>query len=356
MAHPTKHAGHGKVYTIVWACLLALTIITVAVSYHNFGIWNIFVAMLVATIKGTLVCLFFMHLKYDNRVNQVIFVSSFCFLAVFVGLTASDELFRKEPKEGIKVQESAPPSAADMNKLRIATPALVEKGKQTFAVQCAVCHGPLGQGNGPGAAALNPKPRDFTSGYWRFGGQPTHVFKTISEGSPGTGMASFSSLSVEDRWSLVHFVRSLSPNAPEDETTNDKIQMTKEENGPKEKIPLSFAMKKMAETNVSATDTTTVENESQELGAKVYQARCMSCHGAHGKGGIPVAKVSVNPFVYLKTSNLANAGGTWMSDRSQFIDLVSKGLPGSGMPGQANFSDEEWSALYQYIQSLRFHQ
>ncbi|HLD74584.1 MAG TPA: cytochrome C oxidase subunit IV family protein [Bdellovibrionota bacterium] len=93
------HHDHTPNYVKVWIALLILTVITVSVSYIQFGRWgmhflNILVAMLVATIKGTLVCLYFMHLKEDNRVNQVVFISAFFFLVVFVGLTLSDVLFR----------------------------------------------------------------------------------------------------------------------------------------------------------------------------------------------------------------------------------------------------------------------
>jgi len=365
MEHRTKiHKGHAKAYIKVWIGLLVLTVVTVWVSYYNFGTWNILVAMLVATVKGALVCLVFMHLLYDNRMNQVVFVSAFAFLGIFVGLTASDELFRTTEKAVAVAQETSAPSGADMNKLRVATPQLVEKGKQFYSVQCAVCHGAAGKGDGPGAAALNPKPRDFTSGYWRFGGQPTHVFKTITEGSPGTSMAAFGTLSVEERWALTHYVRSIAPNPPDDtpedlaalgvDKTSENRGQNAEVRQPAQQIPLSFAMKRLAEKEMAAADVTTlpVGKETQSLGEKLYQTNCMSCHGLNGKGGIPITRISVNPPVYLKTRDFRDATGSWLVDRTQFIDLVSKGLPGSGKPGIAHFSSEEWDALYQYVQSL----
>ena len=357
-----KYTGHAKIYIKVWMALLALTAITVAVSYHDFGDWNIFVAMLVATIKGALVCLFFMHLKYDNQLNRVVFVSAFVFLGIFIGLTGSDEWFRPVDKP-VAVHESASQtlSTADINNLRVATPELVAKGKQYFAVQCAVCHGANGKGDGPGAAALNPKPRDFTSGYWRYGGEPTHVFNTISNGSPGTAMAGFGSLSVADRWALVAFVRSLSPNAPADtpedlkregldKTSNEQRATSNQK--PSETIPVAFAIKQMAEPDIAITDQTTDQKTFQNVGEKIYQAECMSCHGTHGKGGIPLAVVSVNPPVYLKAKDFSQSTGDWVNNRSRFIKLVSQGLPGRNMPGFAGFNDGEWSALYQYILAL----
>ena len=57
-----------------------------------------------------------------------------------------------------------------------------------FLEKCAPCHGPQGKGDGPAAIALNPKPRDFTSGQWKLGGSKEQIIKTITEGIPGTAM------------------------------------------------------------------------------------------------------------------------------------------------------------------------
>ncbi len=85
---------HRHEYFNVWMSLLGLTVATVAVSYLELGVLNIFVAMAIASVKAVFVCLYFMHLKYDNRVNQVVFISAFLFLFIFAGLTLSDVLFR----------------------------------------------------------------------------------------------------------------------------------------------------------------------------------------------------------------------------------------------------------------------
>lgn len=92
-------SDHRKTYLKIWISLLFLTLVTVAISYVEFGTFNILIAMLIATIKGTLVGLFFMHLKYDNRVNQVVFASAFVFLFIFVALTLSDVMYRQRIKD-----------------------------------------------------------------------------------------------------------------------------------------------------------------------------------------------------------------------------------------------------------------
>ncbi|MFO1519110.1 MAG: c-type cytochrome [bacterium] len=249
--------NHTKVYVAVWLTLLVLTFVTVEVSYHDYGLLNIFVAMLIATIKGTLVCLFFMHLRYDNRINQVIFISAFVFLAIFVGLSASD-IFNRQATALAKIHEIQAPAgnqSAKMNELRVSTPQLVAKGKELFQQNCVTCHGANGQGDGPAASALTPKPRNFTSADgWKNGRAPAQIFKTITEGIQGSAMASFSTFSIDDRWALVHYVRSLTPNPPPD-TPQTLAAIGIQEGGatqakPAEEtieLPISFTIDRMVE-------------------------------------------------------------------------------------------------------------
>jgi cytochrome c oxidase subunit 4 len=85
-----------RVYFGVAGALFVLTAVTVFVSFYHFGDLNIIVAMAIAATKGTLVALFFMHLKYDNKLYMTIFVLSLIFLAVFLGFTMLDTSFRGE--------------------------------------------------------------------------------------------------------------------------------------------------------------------------------------------------------------------------------------------------------------------
>jgi mono/diheme cytochrome c family protein len=67
---------------------------------------------------------------------------------------------------GSATTESTPPPAAAPETTSSASAAPVAEagedlGAKVFAQRCALCHGPDGHGNGPGAAALNPKPRNF---------------------------------------------------------------------------------------------------------------------------------------------------------------------------------------------------
>ncbi len=82
-------------YAVVWVALLVLTGTTVAVSYLNLGMMNVVVALFIASVKAALVALFFMHLKYENRVVWGFALTPIYFLLLIIVGTLSDTLFRR---------------------------------------------------------------------------------------------------------------------------------------------------------------------------------------------------------------------------------------------------------------------
>ena len=70
--------------------LLVLTWITVAVAAVDLGEANIYIALGVAVVKGTLVGLFFMHLRWDRPFNAIVFVGSIAFVALFLAFAMTD--------------------------------------------------------------------------------------------------------------------------------------------------------------------------------------------------------------------------------------------------------------------------
>ncbi len=83
-----------------------------------------------------------------------------------------------------------------------------------FMTYCSTCHGPNVDGQGPVGKALNPAPRDFTKGDFKYGGTDQDIFDVISNGAAAKGgsplMAPWGAvIPEEDRWSLVKFIRSL---------------------------------------------------------------------------------------------------------------------------------------------------
>ena len=89
-----NHTVSFKTYLSVLIALLFLTVVTVAVAQVNFGAWNAFIAMFIASVKGALVLLYFMHLKYDDKLYWVIFGSGVFFVVLLFFLTKIDIITR----------------------------------------------------------------------------------------------------------------------------------------------------------------------------------------------------------------------------------------------------------------------
>ncbi len=91
------HAPHIiplKIYLGVGSGLIFLTIVTVAASMVDLGSWNIVLALLIAGFKASLVALFFMHLKYDNKLYLFSFIISIVMLVLLLIITLFDTLKR----------------------------------------------------------------------------------------------------------------------------------------------------------------------------------------------------------------------------------------------------------------------
>ena len=82
------------VYVGIWAILMFLTGLTVFVSFIELHDWNIVLALTIATIKGTLVVLFFMHLFYSSKLTKVTVVAALFFLFLLLSLSMTDYLTR----------------------------------------------------------------------------------------------------------------------------------------------------------------------------------------------------------------------------------------------------------------------
>lgn len=115
-AHAHDDHGHDDDYHVhahitplpvslgIFGALLALTALTVAAYNVRLGELNLAVAVIIASMKATLVGAWFMHLKYEQRFNVLVFLGSLLFVAVFFGYTVNDTEHRgrAESLHGVK--------------------------------------------------------------------------------------------------------------------------------------------------------------------------------------------------------------------------------------------------------------
>ena len=88
--HGVGHVVPVRILFTTGIGLLILTAVTVFVADLDFGNLNIWIALAIAFLKGSLVLLFFMHLRYDRPFNGIIFVVSLAFVALFISFALTD--------------------------------------------------------------------------------------------------------------------------------------------------------------------------------------------------------------------------------------------------------------------------
>ena len=89
--HGIAHVASLSMLVKTWVFLMFLTVITVLATKVDFGpSMNLALAMAIATVKATLVVLYFMHLRYDKIFHSVLFVGAILASALFVGFALMD--------------------------------------------------------------------------------------------------------------------------------------------------------------------------------------------------------------------------------------------------------------------------
>lgn len=226
------------------------------------------------------------------------------------------------------------------------TPEAIEKGKVIYFKRCSFCHGLLGDGDGPAAYQLIPRPRDFTKGLYKFrstgsGELPTDedLFRVISRGLPGTAMQTFdndrvkSGLTEEERWQVIYFIKTFSEDFEDPEFD-----------------PYKAVVKVSSEIKSSP--------ESIEKGKKIFrEMKCWECHGDNGHGNGPNSpklkdKFRGDPILpFDLTKGWRYKGGNTQRD---IYLRFNTGLNGTPMPSFTDsLNDEERWHLANYVVSLQ---
>jgi cytochrome c oxidase subunit 4 len=112
---PEEHSATEHVslatYLVVFAALMVLLIITVAVAFYvHAGDLNLIIALVIATIKAALVVLFFMHVKYASRLTKIFVCAAFLWLAILFAFTFADYVSRNwQPNSRGWVEQAGAP-------------------------------------------------------------------------------------------------------------------------------------------------------------------------------------------------------------------------------------------------------
>ena len=102
----SEHVIAKRIYVGIFAGLIALTALTTAVAYVDLGAFNTVAALVIAACKGTLVALFFMHLKYQPRLTRATVLAGLLWLAILLVITLSDDFTRQWSPTGQSWQQS----------------------------------------------------------------------------------------------------------------------------------------------------------------------------------------------------------------------------------------------------------
>ncbi|HXH84200.1 MAG TPA: c-type cytochrome, partial [Candidatus Tectomicrobia bacterium] len=221
----------------------------------------------------------------------------------------------------------------------LATPAAAQRGdagagKAVYDARCALCHGDKGDGNGPGAELLSPRPRDFTRGLYKIRSTTTKapsdqdLFRVITEGMPGTSMPAWAILPEQDRWNLVAYLKTFAP-----ETFKEAPQ--------KVELPPDVSSSK----------------ESIARGKEMFEAiECHKCHGTAGRAdGVSRAELKDDWGHFVPPANLTKRwnfrGG---ASRTEIATRIAVGVLGTPMPAflDAVEKPEDVWHLTNYIVSL----
>ena len=226
------------------------------------------------------------------------------------------------------------------------TPENVEKGRAIYFKRCSFCHGLLGDGNGPAADYIDPRPRDFTLGTFKFrttqnGELPLDddIFRTVSAGLKGTGMQAFdddiikNGLTEEERWQVIFYIKTFAQ------------EFANPEYDPKDKVV-------KLPSNLAPYNEDTIAK-----GKEIFiRAKCWECHGKGGRGD---GQKDIKKDDWGFPIRIRNITQPWKIKAGSEVEDIymrfSTGIMGTPMPSFAKtFSDEERWQLATFIKSLQY--
>jgi cytochrome c len=229
------------------------------------------------------------------------------------------------------------------------------RGHELYAAYCLACHGERGEGDGPAARYVYPRPRNFGSGKFRIittdNGYPSDadLLRVITRGMPGSAMFPFAHLSEGDRLVLAGEVRRLVR-----ASVLERLRRMAEERGEDDPDWVAERLEKLTrvgEPIAVPADWPPADTASVARGAALYREQCATCHGEKGKGDSPqVMRNDDGTLARARdfTRGIFKGG----RDRDQLYARTVLGLPGSPMPANGQLKPEQRMDLVNFVLSL----
>jgi mono/diheme cytochrome c family protein len=221
-------------------------------------------------------------------------------------------------------------------------------GRDVYTAQCAGCHGTTGDGNGPAGAHLNPPPRDYRNGVFKFtstprGSKPRRedLRRILMYGAKGTSMPAFRFLSEEEREAVIDYVEVLAARGElelnlirEAETELD------EEDDFDPEVVAEYVQGIAASWNLAEDELVrplTVNplrtKETIHQGAIAFaELSCIKCHGSDARGS---KSADVGQDIWGRTAYPANLAMGMLHGGRRPIDIyrrIFSGINGTPMP------------------------
>jgi len=205
--------------------------------------------------------------------------------------------------------------AADSLKL---DPSLFAEGAYIYELNCLICHGPRGDGNGEWSQGLMPKPRSFREGMFKFRTTPSGMLptdddlqRTIKGGLSSTAMGMFTTLSDDDVRAVTEYLKSFSR------------RWRKAENYSK---PMSFPPPPVWLADAAARATHAV------TGQVLFNNACAICHGSKADGNGPSAATLKDIWnLSCKPSDLRNEHLRCGDRPADIYRILATGMNGTPM-------------------------
>lgn len=219
---------------------------------------------------------------------------------------------------------------------------VIRHGLEVYENRCIGCHGVKGDGKGDAAKFLDPKPRDFTKGVYKFKSTPNEalpndqdLMRTLTYGVPGTSMPSFSLLPEISKYAVIQYIKSFSDAWNDNENKMAKIQ------GRPYPVDDFRSHKKFI---VRA-----------KKGRTLYIENCLVCHGLKGHGdGEGAEGLSDDWDNPIRPANLTKPYIKSGRSVQDIYRVLLTGVAGTPMPSfKDSISDEELWDMAAFVLYLR---